>query len=222
MDTSQLITYLPAYIFPDSKHALSMNLVLGVSLGGHAAWHCILHEPRIKTAVIVIGCPDYTSLMADRARLSKLKTWTESKPPGSAFVGSRDFPPALVKAVESYDPAGFFSQSISTRNDPKHKYRPPQDEQEEFDRKIWTALHGKRILNLAGGADRLVPYSCGKAFLDWLKERTGPCGSVKDVLLEDMVFGGVGHEMNPAMVTEAIRFIGDSLDADSSQNRSRI
>jgi hypothetical protein len=33
--------------------------VLGVSLGGHAAWQVFFNEPRVTAAVVIIGCPDY-------------------------------------------------------------------------------------------------------------------------------------------------------------------
>ena len=49
------------------------------------------------------------SLMYDRARLSKLKSFTASSPPGASFFGSDDFPPALVDAVRATDPAGLLS-----------------------------------------------------------------------------------------------------------------
>lgn len=33
--------------------------MLGVSLGGHAAWQVLFNEPRVTAAVVIIGCPDY-------------------------------------------------------------------------------------------------------------------------------------------------------------------
>jgi pimeloyl-ACP methyl ester carboxylesterase len=33
--------------------------VLGVSLGGHAAWQVFFNEPRVTAAAVIIGCPDY-------------------------------------------------------------------------------------------------------------------------------------------------------------------
>lgn len=38
------------------------------------------------------------------------------------------------------------------------------------------SLQGKRILNLAGGADKLVSHRFTKPFLDWLKDAASPHG----------------------------------------------
>ena len=75
-------------------------------------------------------------------------------------------------------------------------------------------LRGKRVLNMAGGADKLVPYGAGEGFLKWLKGAVRSGGAFEDggVVLEDKVFDGVGHEMSPGMVTEAVRFAIESLE----------
>ena len=214
LDTSQLISYLSTYLFPEDEHHLVSHMVLGISLGGHCAWHCILHDPRIMTAVVVIGCPDYINLMADRARLSKLETWANGSPPGASFIGSKDFPPGLVAAVEKYDPAGLFFGSVSRRTAETYSQDPTPSEKKRLTDLFRATLQGKQILNLAGGADKLVPYACGEPFLRWLKKAIAPQGLFHDgeVVLEDMIFDGVGHEMTPAMVKEALRFISESLE----------
>ena len=99
----------------------------------------------------------------------------------------------LVKEVARWDPAGYLMGK---------------------GREGLECLRGKRILNLAGGADKLVPYASGEGFLRWLKGAIGPEGMFADgeVVLEDMVFEGVGHEMSPGMVTEAVRFVVGSLE----------
>jgi len=33
--------------------------VLGISLGGHAAWQVFFNDPRVIAAMVIIGCPDY-------------------------------------------------------------------------------------------------------------------------------------------------------------------
>lgn len=60
LDTSLLIDHLGSYIFhgPDSP-SIDQHLVLGISLGGHAAWQVFFNEPRVTAAIIIIGCPDY-------------------------------------------------------------------------------------------------------------------------------------------------------------------
>lgn len=212
MDTSHLLTYLSSYTFPHGDHIIANNIVLGISLGGHAAWHCLLHDPRISTAIVVIGCPDYVRLMSDRARLSKLKTWTESSPPGSQFLGSKDFPAGLVEAVEMWDPAGLFRKVLNGATMAEGLYDPSADEQERLVPVMRQCLQGKRILNLAGGADKLVPYKCAKPFLDWLKRAISSDGWFKNgnVVLEDKIFDGVGHEMSEGMVKEVLRFMKDA------------
>lgn len=187
--------------------------MLGISLGGHAAWQCLLHDPRIMTAVIVIGCPDYARLMSDRARLSKLQTWTNSVPPGSQFLGSKDFPKGLVEAIEKWDPAGLLIGELDTVAGDDDLHEPSAEEKRRLTPLMKSCLQGKRILNLAGGADRLVPYKCAEPFLTWLKKAIAKDGWFKDsgVLLEDIVFEGVGHEMSEGMVKEVVRFVGDTL-----------
>ena len=219
--------YLSSYIFPKSKHTLSDHLVLGVSLGGHAAWNCLLHEPRIRTAIVVIGCPDYINLMADRARLSKLPAWTNGG--GSEFVGSEAFPTSLVETVRKYDPASFFlgftDQESSTGDVPLRNgpLREPTEKEKEVLRPLLSScLAGKRILNLAGGRDKLVPYHRGEAFLSWLKKAVAPDGWFGDggVVLEDAIDQEAGHEVTPSMKDEAIRFIVETMvDEDGSQRK---
>lgn len=218
MDTSQLISYLPAYAFPHNEHIITEHLALGVSLGGHCAWHCLVQEPRIKTGIVIIGCPDYASVMSDRARLSRLKSWTESTPPGADFIGSKDFPPGLVEAVEAYDPAGIFLGPVGRRTQETYEKVPTGEEKARLVPILDETLLGKRILCLSGGADKLVPYAQGEPFMRWLKRRVGPQGWYKegDIVLEDMVFDGVGHEVSPAMVKEAVRFIEETLESAST------
>ncbi|KAE8131306.1 hypothetical protein BDV38DRAFT_264843 [Aspergillus pseudotamarii] len=220
-DVSLLIDYLPSFVFPHSEHKITKNLVLGVSLGGHAAWSCILHEPRITAGVIIIGCPDYVNLMADRARLSKLPAWTSSDPPGSQFLGSEAFPASLLDTVRNYDPASLFLSYMDKKKsvEPlRNRTLPEPDEKEKqaLQPLLARCLAGKRILNLSGGVDKLVPYHRGEAFLTWLKEAVSPNGwfSKGAVTLEDVIDESAAHEVTPKMVDEAVRFISDTLAAN--------
>lgn len=208
------MNYITAYVFPTSEHLIVNHLVFGVSLGGHAAWHCVVHEPRVTTAVVVIGCPDYVSLMSDRAWLSKLTSWSSSDPPGSKFLGSIDFPAGLLEAVEKYDPAGMLLGKIASRDANAHGRVPTESEQQRLLPLMNRSLHGKRILNMAGGADKLVPYKCGEPFLRWLKTATASNGWFNQggLVLEDIVFDGLGHVMSPEMVVEANRFVIEALE----------
>lgn len=183
-----------------------------------------MHDPRITTGIVVIGCPDYVDLMTDRARLSRLDTWTRSSPHGADFLGSEDFPKGLIEAVEKYDPAGLLLGEVASRNDGVFDRNPTSNEKTRLMPLMKSSLQGKRILNMAGGADKLVPYKCSESFMRWLKNATSPSGwfSDGDVVLEDIVFDGVGHEMSPAMVKEVHRFVLDTLDQSLSEAHNRV
>lgn len=253
VDTSMLLDYIEGYIFPppppppsrgddagggrgsggDDKQGprrrITQNIVIGVSLGGHAAWHCVMHDPRITAAVIIIGCPDYTRLMSDRARLSKRASYTSSSPPGVDFIGSVDFPPSLVAVVARNDPAAFFwsqfrgdADTAKVRQDQAHLIDSPSDSSRAaLVPALARTLGNKRILNLSGGADKLVPYHCGKPFLDWLKRAIGPGGVFEHggLHLEDIIVDGAGHEVPPAMVQEMVRFVVETMQVPSAQDQ---
>ena len=187
--------------------------------------NCIIHDPRITTAIVVIGCPDYVTLMSDRARLSKLDTWTSTVPPGSRFIGSEDFPHGLVDAVEKCDPARYFLGPAAHRTNINFSKEPSDLEKKRLIPILRDSLQGKRILNLAGGADKLNPYYCSRPFLQWLKTATSVNGwfSQGGVVMEDIVFDGVGHEMTLPMVKEIVRFVARSLEnLPTPTKRSRI
>ncbi|KAJ9296999.1 hypothetical protein DTO271G3_4760 [Paecilomyces variotii] len=226
-DTSLLLDYLPSYIFPKSERTITTNLVLGVSLGGHASWSCILHEPRITAAVVIIGCPDYVNLMADRARLSKLPSWTSTDPQGSKFLGSEDFPRSLLDTVRKFDLASLILNNMKSdaKDKPLHDDPIPEPSEEEKAvlRPLLTGcLAGKRILNLSGGADKLVPYKRGEAVLTWLKKAVGPEGWFADggVHFEDIIFETAGHEVTPGMVQEATRFVAETLSTSGNASKT--
>lgn len=225
-DVSLLIDYLPSFVFPRGERTIVEHLVLGVSLGGHAAWSCLLHEPRISTGVVVIGCPDYVNLMADRARLSKLPSWTEGKD-GEKFLGSEAFPASLLDTVARYDPASLLLgqmgvQSTATTNTGPLREGPLPEptgtEKEALRALLGRTLAGKKVLNLSGGVDKLVPYHRGEVFLTWLKKALRADGWFADggVTFEDVIDQAAGHEVTPKMAGEAVRFISDSLAGSSS------
>lgn len=206
--------------------------MLGVSLGGHAAWSCLLHEPRISAGVVIIGCPDYVNVMADRARLSKLPSWTGSDPAGAQFLGSEAFPASLLDTVSRYDPASLFLgqtavQSTAAVAGPLREGPLPEPSEADKQRlrpMLNHTLAGKRVLNLAGGRDKLVPYHRGEVFLDWLKKAIGQNGWFADgaVTLEDVIDQSAGHEVTPGMVDVAVRFIGEALAAGAGNSKGSV
>ena len=214
-------------MFPTSDRIIVSNIVLGVSLGGHAAWQCLFHDPRVLAAVIVIGCPDYFTLMSDRARMSKRETWSESTPPGAGFLGSKDFPTALVQAVQQYDPAGMLLGKPADRINTNYDRHQSSTEYGKVLQTTSKTLTGKWVLNLAGGADKLVPYACAEPFLNWLRAAVAPGGVFENnsVHIEDKVYEGVGHQMNDDMVEEAMSFIAMVLQhsiTHSSEKTSKM
>jgi hypothetical protein len=148
--------------------------------------------------------------MCQRAEKSKLKTW------GPSFVGSTDFPPALVQAISEYDPAGLLLPTNLKAPQPisaGQSLDPSPGVQKQTSEVLDKILAQKVILNLSGGADKLVPYSCSAPFLSFLKRAIGPEGWWKDngLVLDDRIFEGVGHECTEKMQDAAVSFIGDVL-----------
>ncbi|KAL1597656.1 hypothetical protein SLS59_007354 [Nothophoma quercina] len=214
VDCSQLIDHLESYIFhAPSAPSITTHLALGISLGGHATWHILLSEPRITAGVVGIGCPDYTRLLTDRARLSKLPTYTSTTPPGASFLGSQDFPQALRDAIAQYDPAGLLLPDSFNPTGPDPEPSPAA--LERFALLARARLAGKQILNLSGRDDKLVPYAAGKPFLDTFKQVLASNPSL-DIAFEDVLFDGVGHAFPPQMVEKSTAWIGDILAAQES------
>lgn len=122
-----------------------------------------------------------------------------------------------------YDPAGL---CLGTESYAEASFNqdPSPDERERLVPLLRRLIRGKRILNLAGGVDKLVPYKHSEPFLKWLKRAIGPHGWFKDegVVVEDIVFEGVGHEMSPGMLKEALRFLGESLESGSSKPKDSV
>ncbi|KAF2623853.1 hypothetical protein BU25DRAFT_168303 [Macroventuria anomochaeta] len=208
VDCGHLIDHIESYVFHDAKSPkISSHFALGISLGGHATWHCLLAEPRITAGVVGIGCPDYTRLMTDRARLSKLETYTETTPPGKEFLGSRDFPRALQDAISQSDPAGLLLPACFNPTGPDPE--PSKATLDRFKILARERLGGKQILNLTGRDDKLVPYAAGEPFLKVFKQVL----SEEDLGIgfEDVLFDGVGHAFPKAMADKATEWLCDIL-----------
>ncbi|KAF1917608.1 Alpha/Beta hydrolase protein [Ampelomyces quisqualis] len=216
-DTSLLIDHLESYVFnTPASPKITHHLALGISLGGHATWHCLLSDPRITAGVVAIGCPDYTRLMTDRARLSKRTTYTDTTPPGASFLGSPDFPPALRDAVAQYDPAGLL---LPAHFNPVGADSPPS--LDRFKLLVRERLHGKKILNLSGKADKLVPYAAGEPFYKILKHVLSRDESLQ-IGFDDVLFDGVGHAFPQSMADKATEWICEVLVGEERDVTSKI
>ena len=213
-----------SYLFPNGNCKVTDHLVLGVSLGGHAAWLSLLHEPRVSAGIIVIGCCDYAALMYDRASLSKRPSFLDSPQPGSGFIGSKDFPPGLHEVVSRLDPASLLLGDYLTRQNAKTISAPSELEQARLRPLILKTLGNKQILNLAGGSDKLVPYAASEPLLRMLKSATSSGGwaDKAGITVEDLVFPGVGHEVSPDMASVINRFMYDHVSKSRSDVKSHI
>ncbi|KAH9826391.1 Alpha/beta hydrolase family [Teratosphaeria destructans] len=212
-DVSHLLDHLPSYL----PFAISDHYCGGVSLGGHATWQILLSEPRIRAGMVVIGCPDYVRLMADRAIRSKLPSTLDSDPPGSNFLGSPDFPPALVSAVEANDPAGLLLSELDVATSNAHPHMPTESEQTRLREILFGRLADKKIVCLSGGKDRLVPYACGEPFLTWLKNAVDPKdGWANDLGIEvvDFVDPDARHEFTRPMRDVAETWLCELLSGE--------
>ena len=142
----------------------------------------------------------------------------KSSPPGREFLGSADFPPPLMEAVDEYDPAMMFCRFVKDGDYVTYNRGLTQDDEVELLPLMKKTLYGRRILNMAGADDKLVPYKCSEPFLQFLKRATGPEGFFAEgnVVVKDIVFEGVGHEMSPPMIEEAHRFVIETLELRQS------
>ncbi|KAL0778267.1 hypothetical protein CaCOL14_005920 [Colletotrichum acutatum] len=189
---------------------IDQHLVLGVSLGGHSVWQMMFREERVEAGVVIIGCPDYMALLSDRARLSKLATFS-AQDNGASFLGSRDFPSDLVTSCLRHDPKGILfgtgavpePGSLTTENNEEQKrLRGVLD---------GLRLHGRKFLVCSGGEDKLVPYAMSAPFVEFLTAATGTWYSDAGVEVENKVYEGVGHAFSEGMVEDSVRFLVDAV-----------
>ncbi|EEU45227.1 uncharacterized protein NECHADRAFT_41099 [Fusarium vanettenii 77-13-4] len=170
------------------------HVCLGWSLGGHSAWQAWFGEERIDAAVAVVGCPDFMSLMSDRAAIAKLDC-------GANFIGSKYFPNDLVKTCLRYDPkALLFGTS------------PIQSDQPRLKSTLDARVKEKRLLLCSGAEDVLVPYANSRPLATLLKDAVREGGWYDGgFVLEDRVYEGVGHRFSAAMVEDAVKFLVDAV-----------
>jgi len=141
--------------------------------------------------------------MTDRARLSKLATYTTDQ--GTSFLGSKDFPQALISSVKKSDPRGILFGTSEVNLEP-HK-----DEQGRLSHILDAKIKGKNVFVCSGGDDKLVPYRCSEPLLKFLKNATSTWYKGGDVYIEDNVYPGVGHVYSEGMKKDTVRFISDVL-----------
>ncbi|KAB8295309.1 hypothetical protein EYC80_007212 [Monilinia laxa] len=139
-------------------------------------------------------------MMSDRARLSKLQTYTSTQ--GATFPGSKDFPPALLASLRKWDPKGILFGSTEIDLAPNQAlYKPLLDQK----------LKGKRILVCSGADDKLVPYRCSEPFTRFLKNAAAGWYQEGELYVEDNVYPGVGHAFSDGMLDDTVRFVNETL-----------
>ncbi len=222
LDVSHLITHIPSYL----PVTISEHICGGVSLGGHATWTLLLSDPRIRAGMVVIGCPDYVRLMTDRAVRSKVPSALNNngEPDVRNFLGSETFPPALLEAVERYDPAGILLGELDVVTEADYLHEPSDPEKKRLRPIMELRLSGKKIICFAGGQDGLVPYKQGEPFLGWLKRAVNPkTGWFNDegVEVEDIIDPKARHEFSAMMKTEAERWLCDYLSGEEASSSDR-
>lgn len=200
-DLDTLITALPLALphLPPIHH----HIVLGYSLGGHAAWHILLDIPLVRAAAIIVGCPDYAALMEDRAARAGLEDTdhgTDLTRGGAKLLGSRYFPISLMEKVGRYDPGARLFPSAEMQ---AWMNKRGGDYIEQQKRNLRSIL-GKKVLCLFGAEDELVPYSCSRRVLQFVRHAEVDGQSA---LVEEEVFAGAGHEISKEMLARTSGFV---------------
>ena len=147
--------------------------------------------------------------MSDRARLSKLPSSNNG-----TFLGSSDFPPGLIEATNAYDPTGMTLQGIPFPDrDAILAGEPAPNGNLMLESRLARRIQGKRILNLSGTDDKLVPYRCSKPFIQLLSRYAASSNSSMELSFHfvDKVFEGVGHAMSMNMAQEVNHFVVETL-----------
>lgn len=139
--------------------------------------------------------------MKDRSCLSKLATYDKSTG-GASFLGSRDFPPALVSQCAQFDPKGI----VFGTNDVVEA--PATEADQKPLREILDAhVKGKKILLCTGGLDKLVPWRCSESFTKFFVHAAETWYKDSGLTVDNRIYKGVGHECSDDMVRDAVKFI---------------
>lgn len=144
-------------------------------------------------------------LMSNRAKNAGLDTYNPEDP--VAFLGSKDFPSALVTSMEKWDPKGLLFSKSEVPSELS------SGEQSRVRGLLDSTIKGKRFLVCSGGDDKLVPYRCSRPLVELLSKATGQGGWYEDggVYIENNVYDGIGHKFSEGMTKDAVRFVSDTL-----------
>lgn len=140
-------------------------------------------------------------LMKDRAALSKLATYDVSTA-GASFLGSRDFPPALIAQCAKCDPKGIVFGTGEV-------IEAPATEAEQAPLRAILDRHvkGKKMLLCTGGLDKLVPWRCSESFTKFLCNAAETWYKDSGLRVDNRIYKRRAHEFSDEMVVDAVNFI---------------
>lgn len=144
--------------------------------------------------------------MKDRARLSKRSTYDKGSK-GADFLGSKDFPSALVAQCAQFDPKGI----VFGTNDVVEA--PSEPEQAQLRQILDKHVKGKRLLMTSGGDDKLVPWRCSEPFTKFFTKAAEGWYKDSGLVLDNRIYAGTGHECSPQMVVDAVSFVVEVVNA---------
>ncbi|KAF8072137.1 Alpha/Beta hydrolase protein, partial [Lyophyllum atratum] len=146
-DVSMLIDFLPSFLYPDNNpHPIVEWGVAGISLGGHATWITLAHDERVKTGIPIIGCPDYSKLMALRAQKVGITLEGPYFPKSFKETVERLDPPFLIR--EGVNP--FFGKRVLVLSGEADKV-VPWEASKDFVEKLDVGPQGVKTINLCTG-----------------------------------------------------------------------
>ncbi|KAF8458160.1 hypothetical protein BGX38DRAFT_650332 [Terfezia claveryi] len=217
LDLGLVIDLLPSYLefhfnppstTPDAAAApyiplppIAQHIALGVSLGGHAAYLAALHLPKITSAIIVIGCPDYPALMLHRLKQCKLLPPTDNT--NINTISTRYLPNSFLDLITST------SSSL-----PAHPQLAGSPLLTRFGEELLDALEGKKLLVLSGKQDRLVPAELASGFVQSVRKEVQQVGGAlfgTGAGIREVLFEGAGHEFTEGMVVEVRGFVRERM-----------
>ncbi|KAF8427000.1 hypothetical protein EV426DRAFT_530095 [Tirmania nivea] len=195
LDLGLIMDLLPSYLefHYNPPAAARGQIALGVSLGGHAAYLAALHLPKITSAVVVIGCPDYPALMRHRLRQCKLVPRD-----AAAASSTRYLPESFRDLISTPHPPPVASSPLLTS-----PHVTPLD-----------TLAGKKLLVLSGREDKVVPAELARGFVERVRRAVEEVGGVlfgTGAGIREVVFEGVGHEFTEGMAREVREFVRERV-----------
>lgn len=105
-DVSYIIDLFNTYAFPNDERAVDSWTITGRSLGGHATWHVLAFEPRVKIGISFSGAPDYQKLIIDHTK-------KDNRPLAPPFV-----PGSLMALLNRTNPAQLPFTSHNPKRNP--------------------------------------------------------------------------------------------------------